>query len=63
VHIETINTLYKQLHNHTKAIYGLPLWSRPPLTAEQKKERDAVFEKNKKNKSQSHGKKAKEWQP
>ena len=66
MHIETINTLYKQLHKHTKAIYGLPHWSRPPLTDEQKKDRDAWFEKKRnglKKKGESHGKKAQEWQP
>jgi hypothetical protein len=42
----------------------MPQWSRPPLTDEQKKERDAWFLKYKKNKApKNHGKTSREWQP
>ena len=63
MHIETINTLYKQLHKHTKDIYGMPQWSRPPLTDEQKKERDAWFEDKKNKVQRTTDEKRKEWQP
>ena len=64
MHIETINTLYKQLHKHTKDIYGMAVWMRPPLTDEQKKERDARFGKYKKDKRpKNHGRNSQEWQP